>query len=90
MIGPLALVGRLFDALDDVTADGTETKGIYANTRSTDGVYSITSTQSAESTYAAGERAARDESTAVARPVSTYDCPDPATCPDCSPRPSAD
>lgn len=89
MIGPLALVRRLFDALYDATADETETKGIYANTRSSGGVYSITSTQSAESTYAAREGTARERATAEPSPAATYDCPDPSTCPDCSPELSA-
>lgn len=90
MIGPITLVRRLFDALYDATADGTATEGVYADTRSTGGVYSVTSTQSAESTYAAGESAARDRSAEDPRPATTYDCEDPTTCPYCSPTPSGD
>lgn len=43
------------DTLDRVTSDETTRRLPYADTRSTDGVHSITSTQSGGSTYAAGE-----------------------------------
>lgn len=45
---------KLFDGLYALTSDETADHGIYADTRSEDGVYSAMSTQSGESTYGVG------------------------------------
>lgn len=90
MIGPLTLVQRSFDALDDATADATDTRGVYADTRSSDGVYAITNTQSTDSTYAASDGAEGDQSAPEPEPVTVENCPDPETCVDCSPKTPAD
>ena len=90
MIGPIAALRRLFDALDEHTSDQTTERKPYANTRPRDGVYSITNTQSAEGTYAAAENTAEGWSATGPRVETAADCPNPATCVDCAPRPSAD
>ena len=85
---PLQHIKALFDTLDELTADETVRGGVYAGTRSHDGLYSIADTQSAESTYAAREAIA-DGSVAAAGPDverDPVDCVDPRTCPSCEPR----
>lgn len=76
-----------FDLLYAHTSDETDTHGIYANTRSKGGVYSITSTQSGASTYAAYEEDDREEipGSVLPKDLETNDCEDPRTCPDCGP-----
>ncbi|MFC6786097.1 hypothetical protein ACFQFH_09405 [Halobaculum halobium] len=59
MTGLTEYLGKPFDALFAITSnetvadDETVEEGLYADARSKGGVYSITSTQSGESTYAA-------------------------------------
>lgn len=60
MIATLRHVGSVFDALYDVTSNETLQFGVYRNTRPRDGIYSITSTQSSETTYRAGATPARE------------------------------
>lgn len=60
MIATLRHVGNAFDALYDVTSNETLQRGVYRNTRPQDGLYSITSTQSSETTYRAGTTPAGD------------------------------
>lgn len=90
MFNPLRYVTKLFDALYEATSDETVEDspyaGTYANTRSRDGVYAITNTQSAESTYGVGKQtdSATVETDRVSE-VETFECEDPRTCPTCEP-----
>ncbi|MEF8827457.1 MAG: hypothetical protein V5A25_12765 [Halovenus sp.] len=79
-----------FDLLAEHTSDETAQHNVYADVRSTDGLYSIANTQPGIGLYAADEaRSNRDtaetERRQFADPVAAYDCADPWTCPDCSP-----
>jgi hypothetical protein len=80
-------IRKPFDLLYAYTSDETDGHGIYADTRSTDGHFSITSTQSGMSTYAAYEEDDREEmpGSVVPKDLETDDCEDPRTCPDCEP-----
>lgn len=80
-------IRKPFGLLDTYTSDETDTRGVYANTRSEGGVYSITSSQSGASTYAAYEEDDRAEmpGSALVDDAETYDCEDPRTCTDCGP-----
>lgn len=80
-------IRKPFDLLDTYTSDETDTRGIYANTRSEAGVYSIASTQSNASTYGAYEEDDRTEmpGSVLLDDAETYDCEDPRTCTDCGP-----
>ena len=74
----------LFDRLYEHTSNETTERSPYANTRSRDGVYAITSTESGESTYAAGEfDADQPYSTGSNRDETPFDCAE--TCPTCDP-----
>ncbi|SIS19930.1 hypothetical protein [Natronorubrum thiooxidans] len=78
---------KLFDTLSNLASEEPTQHGIYADTRSKDGLYSITNTQSGTSTYAAGQTRTKQEP-ALYRDVDsteTFDCEDPQTCPRCSP-----
>lgn len=90
MTGLSTYLTMVFDKLYEVTSNETVEERPYANTRSRDGLYAITNTQSGDSTYAAGEfqleRAQGD--TAQSRTVESaesFDCEDLRTCPTCSP-----
>lgn len=74
---PLRRLAELFDA----TSGETTRHGVYVATRPREGVYSITSTQSAESTYAADETRPADEGVGTA----SFDCENPRTCRTCNP-----
>jgi len=75
-------IRALLDALSEATADAQRTRGVYAKTRSRDGVYAVTSTQSLESTYAVDD----GEAAPVAEPErDLVDCIEPRTCPTCDP-----
>lgn len=87
MIEPLRYARQLFDALDDVTSDETTQHGIYAGTRSSEGVYAVTNTQSAQSTYRATGEADGDKLDGDAE---RFDCPNPETCSTCQPIATAD
>ena len=81
-----------FDFLYAHTSDETDTRGVYSGTRPKGGHFSIESTQSGVSTYAAYEAEGRQEMPGSVLPedLETYDCEDPRTCPDCQPREAAD
>ncbi|ELY50294.1 hypothetical protein [Natronorubrum bangense] len=89
MTGLSEYVRALFDTLSNRTSEDPVQHGIYADTRSRDGLYSITNTQPGTSTYAAGQRPMDHEHATTAPPEdegpATLDCEDPQTCPTCSP-----
>ena len=85
MTSIMTLIRALFDALSEATADAQPTHGVYAKTRSRDGVYAVTNTQSAESTYAAAEAYVDEPASATAPDPAPVDCTDPQTCPTCDP-----
>lgn len=87
MTGLINYLRKPFDLLYAYTSDETDQYGIYADTRSKDSLYSITSTQSDGSTYAAyqSERDERTFGTVQPRELDAFDCEDPRTCPDCQP-----
>lgn len=75
-----------FDALYERTSNETTEQSPYANTRPRDGVYAITSTQSDESHYGAGEFEARRSDTGASTEAdASFDCENPETCPTCDP-----
>lgn len=87
MTGLTEYLARPFEMLDEHTTDEADQHGVYAETRTEGGLYSITSTQSGRSTYAAYE-SEQDEpmpGTVQPREPGTFDCADPRTCPDCRP-----
>ena len=86
MTGLSAHVRTLFDTLSNLTSEEPVQHGIYADTRSRDGLYSISNTQPGTSTYAA-ERTDGDHATTAPsedEDSATLDCEDPETCPTCS------
>lgn len=87
MAGLLPHLGSLFEKLSDLTSTETVEERPYANTRTGDSLYSITNTQSANSTYAAGEATAAEDATETSQRGRTepFDCEDPVTCPTCTP-----
>lgn len=86
-MGLIDYIRKPFDVLHARTSDETARRGVYADTRSEDGLYSIASTQSGVSTYAASEAENHREMPGSVLPqdAETYDCEDPLTCPDCQP-----
>lgn len=66
MTGKTSYATAVFDALDAFTSDETTQNGIYAATRSRDGLYSIAHTQSGLSTYAAEETQTKQDRVATA------------------------
>lgn len=90
MTGLSSYLTMVFDKLYEVTSNETAEKRPYANTRSREGLYAITNTQSAESTYAAGEFELEGSQTETAQgqtveSAESFDCEDPRTCPTCTP-----
>ena len=75
-----------FDFLYAHTSNETDQQHTYADTRAKGGHFSVTSTQSSVSTYAACEaESARKVPGRLPRETETYDCEDPRTCPTCRP-----
>lgn len=87
MTGLVDYLRKPFEMLYARTSNETDQHGIYAHTRPEDGLYSITSTQSGASTYAAhgAEHDGRMPGTVLPREMDAFDCEDPRTCPDCQP-----
>lgn len=87
MTGLIDYIQKPLDVLYARTSDETDTHGVYADTRSQGGVYSITSTQSDVSTYAA-TKTENNEDVSKSMPhqnAERADCEDPRTCPNCQP-----
>ena len=75
-----------FDFLYAHTSNETDQERTYTDTRATDGHFSVTSTQSGVSTYAAYEAEnAKMAKSRLPREAETYDCENPKTCPTCRP-----
>jgi len=87
MLGLIDYLRKPFDLLDASTADGTAQHGIYTDTRTGEGHFSVANTQSSVSTYAAsaGETDGETPESQRSRDPEAYDCADPRTCPDCRP-----
>lgn len=87
MTGLQTHLRKPFDLLYAYTSDEADTHGVYANTRSEEGHFSVWSTQSGVSTYSAYEenRAGRMPGTVQPQKMDAFDCEDPRTCPDCEP-----
>lgn len=81
------LLRKPFDALYAVTSNETAERGVYADTRSEGDHFSITSTQSGVSTYAAydGDTDGDMPESVLPRASDAYDCSNPRTCPTCHP-----
>lgn len=87
MTGLIDYLRKPFDVLYAHTSDETDQHGIYADTRSTGGHFSITSTQSGVSTYAVyeAENAREMPGSVLPQEIEMHDCEDPRTCPTCQP-----
>ncbi len=74
-----------FEFLSAHTSDETSQHGVYADTRSEGGHFSIASTQSGVSAYAAheAENVREMPGSVLPQELETYDCEDPQTCPTC-------
>lgn len=80
-------IKALFDTLYTRTPNGMDQHGVYADTRTEDGHYSVTSTQSGVSAYGAYEADHNKVLPGTVRPreMDAFTCVDPSTCPDCDP-----
>lgn len=78
---------KRFDQLYAHASNETDEHGIYADTRSVEGHFSIRSTQSGVSTYRAYEENKNGSMPGTVQPeeLDAFDCEDPLTCPDCEP-----
>lgn len=91
MIGLLATLETVFDKLYQYTSNEIVEDRPYAASRSREGLYAITNTQSGESTFAADEFE-HEQINADApqrqggQSTESFDCEDPSTCPTCTPR----
>jgi hypothetical protein len=79
-----AYLRRPFDLLYGYTSDETDSHGVYADTRSEGGLYSILKTQSGTSTYAvsAVENNRTPLEGTTLRETEMYGCADPRRCSD--------
>lgn len=90
MAGITSVIKKLRDRLTAPSVEKPSQHGIYANTRSRDGLYSITNTQSRTTTYAVAQPQTKREHATDApdqdrESIKTIACEDPQTCPTCSP-----